>query len=233
VKDRRCPSCGGLVTADAEWCSQCFARLDGPATGTPEGRSPTAPPERPAVVSEGERPPPAEPTGAKPSGPSGVRVVEGNRVVWDCPACGRQNDLDTDPCPTCGTAFGRVWQEPESPPRISQDRAMALSLVFPGVGHVAAGRVAEGLARAVVFAFTIGMVVAILGAAGGVGGPLLPLVVLFVGASATLYLATAVDARRAVAKEPPVLSTRMLLIGATVLLLVAMAVLLIGGSGAV
>jgi hypothetical protein len=52
-------------------------------------------------------------------------------------------------------------------------------------------------------------------------------VALFVGAAATLYLATAVDAYRAVRREDPVLSTRVLMIGATVLLTIAVAVLII------
>lgn len=236
------------MSRDAEWCGQCFTRLDRPAEAERDGPlaagegerassdsgaavEPATPPRAPAAAVPSSGPTAPTPLGSG-TGRLGVRAIEGNRVVWDCPACGRENDLDIDPCPTCGTPFGRVWQEPEPPARVSRDRAMALSLLFPGIGHVAAGRVADGTARAVVFSFTIGMVAAILTAGGSLGGPLVPLVALFVGASATLYLATAVDARRAVAKEPPVLTTRMLLIGGAVLLIVALLVLLIGGAGA-
>jgi double zinc ribbon protein len=28
--ERRCPSCGALASADADWCGQCYASLEGP-----------------------------------------------------------------------------------------------------------------------------------------------------------------------------------------------------------
>lgn len=231
MSTRRCPACGGLVSADLEWCSQCFTRFD---HAGPE----TAPEEEAAEGEPAGRESPAAGRPAEAGGPAkagtgegrAVRVVEEGRVLWDCPGCGQDNDLDTSVCSRCGTTFGRLFEEPTPPPRTSPGRAALLSLLVPGAGHVAAGHAAEGVARAVVFAFTLGMVVAILAAGGGLGGPLVPLVALFVGAAATLYLATAVDAYRAVRREPPVLSTRLLFIGATVLLLVVVAVLIIGGQ---
>lgn len=223
MSTRRCPNCGGLVSADLAWCSQCLTRFDDEEPATADRK----------VTTEGTSPRPAPPVAGAPGemGPGSeqrtLRVVEEGRVLWDCPVCGQENDLDTRVCTRCGTAFGRLFEEPEPPARISPERAAMISLVVPGAGHVVAGRVAEGVARAVIFAFTVGMVVAILAAGGGLGGPLVPLVVLFVGASATLYLATAVDAYRAVRREDPVLSTRILMIGATVLLTIAVAVLII------
>lgn len=233
MSTRRCPACGGLVSADLEWCSQCFTRFDdeGPETA-PQGEATATggEPAGPGSPAEGSPPPPRAPAKAGTGEGGAVRVVEEGRVLWDCPVCGQENDLDTSVCSRCGTTFGRLFEEPEPPPRTSPQRAAALSLLVPGAGHVVAGRVAEGVARAVIFAFALGMVVAILAAGGGLGGPLVPLVVLFVGAAATLYVATAVDAYRAVRREPPVMSTRLLLIGATVLLMVAVAVLIIGGQ---
>jgi hypothetical protein len=235
MSTRRCPACGGLVSADLEWCSQCFTRFDdgGPEAAPEEEATATATEGEPADPESPAEGRPA-PDRASPEAGIGegraVRVVEEGRVLWDCPVCGQENDLETSVCSRCGTTFGRLFEEPQPPPRTSPERAAVLSLLVPGAGHVAAGRVAEGVARAVIFAFTLGMVVAILAAGGGLGGPLVPLVVLFVGAAATLYLATAVDAFRAVRREPPVLSTRLLLIGATVLLMVAVAVLIIGGQ---
>jgi hypothetical protein len=230
MSTRRCPVCGGLVSADLEWCSQCFTRFE---DAQPE-RETTERPE--ANASPGNISPPADAaegrTRVTPSAVQGeraLRVVEEGRVLWDCPVCGQENDLAERSCTRCGTTFGRLFEEPTPPPRISPQRAAVLSLVFPGTGHVAAGRVADGLARGVVFAFVLTMVVVSL-AAGGVGGPLLSLVVLFAGSGATLYAATAVDAYRAVRQEPPVLSTRLLLIGATILLLVAVAILILGSN---
>lgn len=231
MSTRRCPVCGGLVSADLEWCSQCFTRFE---DAQPEGETTQRSEE---TVSPGPITAPGDvgAEGRTRKTPSGVqeqralRVVEEGRVLWDCPVCGQENELAERSCTRCGTTFGRLFEEPTPPPRISPQRAAVLSLVFPGVGHVAAGRVADGLARGVVFAFVLGMVVAIL-AAGGAGGPLLPLVVLFGGSGATLYAATAVDAYRAVRQEPPVVSTRLLLIGATILLLVAVGILILGSS---
>ena len=228
---RRCPVCGGLVSADLEWCSQCFTRFD---DAQPEGEATGQSVEG---VSLGTISPPADVDAERPTRvtPSVVqegralRVVEEGRILWDCPVCGQENELAERSCTRCGTAFGRLFEEPTPPPRVSPQRAALLSLVFPGAGHVAAGRVADGLARGVVFAFVLAMVVVIL-AAGELGGPLLPLVVLFGGSGATLYAATAVDAYRAVRQEPPVVSTRLLLIGATILLLVAVAILILGSS---
>ncbi|MDQ4005341.1 MAG: hypothetical protein M3135_03445 [Actinomycetota bacterium] len=85
---RRCPNCGGLVGATAEWCGQCFTRLtvDEPPTATSEappeeGVPPPARPEaepmpdgmpRPEAtpgVTGGTPSPPAEPGQAPPAGP--------------------------------------------------------------------------------------------------------------------------------------------------------------------
>jgi hypothetical protein len=232
MSTRRCATCGGLVSADLEWCSQCFTRFDaaGPATAGPATAEEEQATEE-AALRAASPPVAGRPANATPgTGQRAVRVVEEGRILWDCPVCGQENDLDTGVCSRCGTTFGRLFEEPEAPPRISPQRAAMLSLLVPGAGHVAGGHVADGLARGVIFAFALGMVVAILAAGSGLGGPLVPLVVLFMGAAATLYLATAVDAYRAVRREAPVLSTRMLLIGATALLLVAVAVLILGGS---
>jgi hypothetical protein len=252
VTARRCPSCGGLVGADLEWCGQCLTRLDRqepePSTASePEPGHELEPSPGPGV--EPLSADPASPnghgaTGAVPEprtgGPAGparhaglaasdVRV-EAGQVLWSCPLCAAENPIAVRNCGRCGTPFGRLFEEPEPPARVSPERAAGLSLVFPGAGHVAARKVADGLARAVVFAFTLTMVLAILFAGGGIGGPLTPLLVLFGGASAIVYGATAVDAARAVRKDPPILTTRMLLIGATVLLGLAVVVLVLGGS---
>jgi hypothetical protein len=276
---RRCPSCGGLVGPDAEWCGQCFARLEraapsqdpapgrtvgGPA-GQPVPETEPAPPRpaeaptqvqpaAPVPVQPAEDPTPGRPAAAPspsdrgpgdhpasgvpagspgppqpPLGVSGLRV-DPEGIVWTCPVCEAENPLDRPACQRCGTPFGRLFEPEAPPPRVSPERAALLSLLFPGIGHFAAGKLADGMARAVLFAFSLGMVLAILLGGSEIGGPLIPLVILFSGVSATLYAGTAVDAYRAARGEPPVFSTRMLLIGATVLLLVAMAVLVLGGS---
>jgi hypothetical protein len=157
-----------------------------------------------------------------------VRVDEG-RIVWVCPMCSDENPMESQACTTCGTPFGRLFEEPGPPPRVSARGAAALSLVFPGIGHIVARHAADGLARAVVFAFTLTMFVTILGSPSG--GPLTPLLILFGMASALVYATTPADAARAVRGEPPILATRVLLIGATGLLAAATLVLVLGGPG--
>jgi hypothetical protein len=175
-------------------------------------------------------PAPAAPAAAaRTLGTGGVRV-DAEGIVWTCPVCQAENPLDRSACARCGSPFGRLFETQAPPPRISAERAAILSLVYPGIGHLASGKLADGMARAVVFAFSLGMVLAILLGGGDLGGPLVPLLVLFAGVSATLYVATSVDAYRSVHGDAPILSTRLLLIGATTLLLLAMVVLILGGS---
>lgn len=171
------------------------------------------------------------PAGTRPQRPSGmqtpdVRVEEG-RIVWVCPVCSGQNELEVQRCATCGTPFGKLFHEAGPASRVTPRGAAGLSLLFPGAGHIAARRVADGVARAVVFAFTLTMFVSILLSARGTLGPLL---LMFGLAAGLIYGATPVDAARAVRGEPPVLTTRILLIGATVMLGLATVVLVVGGS---
>jgi hypothetical protein len=110
---------------------------------------------------------------------------------------------------------------------------MRLSLLFPGVGHLAAGRGAEGLARAVVFAYALVTVITILVARLGEGlGPFLPLLLISALAGVVLYAVTAVDAGRLARGDAQVLSTRALLYGAVGLMLVTLVVLVILGARA-
>ena len=233
---RRCPTCGGLVGADLEWCGQCFTRLDDRASetsGTVVGEGPTSD-TTPSGNGHGPRPEVSISTPVPGQVRAGgqvteVRVEEG-RILWTCPLCASENPLEAKTCTRCGTPFGKLFEEPEPAPPVSAERAVALSLLFPGSGHIAARKVAEGVARGIVFAFALTMVLAILVAGGGLGGPLTPLLLLFGGAGGIVYAASAVDAARAVRGDPPVLGTRVLLIGATVLLGLAVVVLVLGGS---
>lgn len=223
----RCPSCGGLVAEDAEWCGQCLAPLDRPSPAPAQPQEPAAkPPRLPAAGNGG-----GSPTGGAVPGAGGGEVrVEGERVLWTCPTCDAENPLEAGVCTACGTPFRRLFEEPEAPRTTHPGRAVALSLAFPGAGHVAAGRVAEGMARAVVFAYAVGTGVAMLAARGGVGaGPFLPLVALSFAVAAGLYAVSAVDAARAARGEPALLTSRMLLYGAAGLILLTVAVLVVSG----
>jgi hypothetical protein len=151
--------------------------------------------------------------------------------VWECPACGTENGIEATTCRSCGTPFARLFEDDAPQPTIAPGRAVALSLLFPGLGHAAAGRVAEGVARAVVFAYTLITVVTILVSRAGEGlGPFTLLVVVSAMAGMALYVLTAMDAARLARGEPPILSTRVLLYGAVALMLLTMVMLVILGA---
>jgi hypothetical protein len=139
--------------------------------------------------------------------------------------------MEADFCRSCGAPFSRLFEDEPARPAIAPGRAVALSLLFPGLGHAVAGRVAEGVARAVVFLYTLITVVTILVSRAGQGlGPFFLLVVLTATAGVALYVLTAIDAGRLARGEPPILSTRVLLYGAVALMLLTMVMLVVLGA---
>jgi ribosomal protein L40E len=209
---QRCPACGGLVSPEAEWCGQCLTPLDATAEGGDDVK------ER-AVPAPGVR-------------TTGIRSDAG-RLVWTCPTCEAVNPLEASACATCGTPFGRLFEEPERRDPVDPGRAKMFSLLFPGFGHVAVGRVAEGMARTVVFGFALVMAVTLpVGARGFSLGSFLPLFLASALATVTIYVVSAIDAGRAAAGRAQILSARMLLFGAIGLVILAtMGVMLAGSQG--
>ena len=136
--------------------------------------------------------------------------------------------MEEGACSACGTPFGSLFREPDQAPARDPGRAGALSFLFPGLGHFAAGKPAEGLARAVAFLWMAGTAVAILVVRRGIGlGPFLPLVVLLAAAAAVIYAMSVPDARRAVRGQPPVLTTRIMMYGVSGMMLITVLVLMI------
>jgi hypothetical protein len=92
---------------------------------------------------------------------------------------------------------------------------------------------ADGVARAVVFGWIGLTVLAMLVMRGGFRpGPLLPVLLLYVVAGTAVYGITAVDARRAAEGEPPLLSSRILLYGVGVLILLTVGIMFLLGTRA-
>lgn len=223
----RCPRCGGLVTEDAEWCGQCLAPLREPQEAEPAAE---VIPE--VVPQEPERPPDERraPAPDEPAEGASVRRV-GDRMVWSCPTCGLDNSIEAMACERCGTLFAELFPEEEGGRSVDPGRARTLSLFLPGAGHAAAGRVGEGVARAVLFLWALGSGVGIF-VAGGSGegrGALRPLAVLYLIAVGILYGVSVIDAGRAAEDRPPVLSWRMLLFGVSGLVLVTLVIFMISG----
>jgi hypothetical protein len=225
--ERRCPNCGGLVGRDAEWCGQCFARLDkatSPANAAGVGSVPAAEPTTPGPSAK------APPTTDAGTGPV-RRTAQG--LVWTCPRCELVNPIESRTCTRCGARFESLFSRPELRPTADPARAVRLSLLFPGVGHIAAGRTADGVARAVVFGWIALTIAAMVIMRGGFrAGPLLPVLLLYLGAGVAVYGITAVDAGRAAEGEPPLLTSRILLYGVGALILLTVAVLFFLGMRA-
>ena len=212
VDEPRCPACGGLVAPDAEWCGQCFAPL-APSPVGPAGAG-----DRGGALAGGR----LAATVSTPGGGS-VEVAEG-KATWDCAVCGDRNPIETSLCGTCQTPFARLFERPDERVRIQPRTAALWSLAFAGLGHWKAGQRPDGVARMVLFAWTLGTVVVVLASRSGAGfGSTLSLFVLYLGASTTIYVLSAVDAYRAADELPPLVSSRVLLWASAALVLASIA----------
>lgn len=201
----RCPSCGALVAADAEWCGQCLRPLrEEPAPSRELSRL------RRVLTGNGQGT-------ASAGSPAPLRAPEG--PTWTCPACEHVNAIELDRCEVCGTPFARLFAEPEPAVEIAPSRALAWSLLLPGLGHWKAGRRLDGVARSVLFAWTLGTVIVLLSTrSGGQGfGRVAPLFLVFLAAALGLYVVSATDAYRIAGGQVPVVSSRVLLWAAVVL----------------
>jgi ribosomal protein L40E len=190
MSERRCPSCGALVAADAEWCGQCLAPLD----------------ETTAASSQTVR------ATARARFEPGADA-EGRLSVWRCPTCDARNGLDANRCRVCGTSFGRLFEEPAGAPGVSAAAAAGWSLLLPGLGHWLAGRRADAIARFVLAAWVVAMVVVLVVSRGGKDGlgAVRGLLALFALAAVALWAEAVIDARRAVEDLAPLVSSRTIL----------------------
>jgi hypothetical protein len=245
VSERRCSNCGALVSADAQWCGQCLERLEPPPGQAGNEPIPGTGPSGNGGPPDGEEPEPATasavPRGATaappPAGAEAAALAGGVRagergIVWDCPTCGNENPLESSVCGVCGTTFASVVEpKEESAPSVDPGRAATFSLFFPGLGHYLAGRTADAVARGIVFLFAVatGVVILVGGIRNGFG-PLLPLMVICLGAAAALYVVSTVDAGRVAHGERQLLTPRMLLYGATGLILVTLVFFIVAAT---
>ena len=169
----RCPTCGARNADGAPWCTQCYASLSSPTPG-PAGATVTEP-----VAGDGDPQPqpghlrgaPAT-TGDPGSGGTGaapgraasdrpVREAEDGSIEWRCGTCETWTPLEAPACVACGTTragFGETDTGPREIPEPTE--TLLLSALVPGLGHIRAGLVGTGVARAVV---------AVVWLAGGIG----------------------------------------------------------------
>jgi len=205
MSERRCPTCGALVFADADWCGQCYASL----------RAPAAEPVRhvPVATATEGRVAPAEAEEAEPA--------------WPCPVCGNRNAIELNLCAVCGTSFARLFQDAEPGPRVSPRDAAVWSLALPGLGHWKSGRPLDGIVWMAISLWTVGTVVLmLLSRTGSSGlGPTIPLLVLFVAAIVVLWVTSALDAHRIASGVRPLVTSRALLWGSVALVILSVVLL--------
>jgi RNA polymerase subunit RPABC4/transcription elongation factor Spt4 len=108
--DARCPHCGALLRAGAEWCTLCYADLRPKPEPEPVAVS-AREPSYAAVAAPGA---PAEPLSAleaaaqalvQQAGPDTEADPSAVAVGWPCTGCEAVVSFDEDACPTCGTRF--------------------------------------------------------------------------------------------------------------------------------
>jgi hypothetical protein len=190
------------VSADAEWCGQCFTSL-----------RTVAPEPEPAAASVLAR-------------PSGERTAaEGARAaMWPCPTCGSMNPLELDVCTVCGTSFAQLLRQDDPVPAVSPRDAFLWSLTFPGVGHAKAGRAPDGIARGTLFVLTFGLALVIV-LSGVSSPPVFAVVALLLVSAITIYLGSAAEAYRIADGGTTFVSSRALLWATVALIMIAVSLL--------
>ena len=208
----RCPKCGALVTADADWCGQCYEPLRREA-------------DAPAAAATASTATGTRRTGPIPTPGGGVVELGEDAASWTCPVCEEVNPIAASICVVCGTPFARLFAEPEERgPTMDPERAAVWSLVFPGLGHWKLGHRADAIARFVLFGWTFGTLCVLIVSRLGKGGmgPTFALFVLFASSSALVYALSVLDAYRLAKGEEPVVGTRMLLWSSAGLVILSM-----------
>jgi ribosomal protein L40E len=239
----RCPSCGALNRADAQWCNQCLERFTEPepepATPPSRGPAPVAPLEviedplgtpidvgLPFDLRDAGRPPgeaakeSTTPTSTITPPPQAVGTERGafrvkeDGVVWVCSRCESENPLEVEACRVCGTTFAETVSPKAERPERDGGTAALLSLFFPGAGHAYVGLWGQGIARAVVSLWVIVVVLVSFLQRGDAGASLIATV--FGLVAFALWAVAAHDAYREARRE----ETQVLLKGRTFLYLV-------------
>lgn len=185
----RCPACGARNADSAAWCSQCYRSLR-----TGPGPEVSAAPAEVAEPDAAPGPGSGRPQGTAPSdGSSDRRFRKSDEGVdWRCASCESWNPIERSTCTVCGTSLAATMGEADEEPgsdATSSTIALA-SVLLPGAGHVLLGRVAAGAGRMVLYVVWMVGGIALLLAASGSDGSVLPSLPLLTGA--LILLATSV-----------------------------------------
>ena len=128
IEEVRCPQCGARNGADAEWCTQCYARLTAAtAEEAAAAPSPPASPRSTAAAGGGS---------TLASGDGRFRQTE-DGLEWRCATCEEWNPIERLSCAVCSTPFGTTPADDQQAARPDVPAALLVggSLVLPGLGH--------------------------------------------------------------------------------------------------
>jgi hypothetical protein len=199
LEEVRCPQCGGLNRAGAEWCGQCLERFVPPKPleipGARAGGGPPPPPPPPpgsvqpqalpselsqtessTVPGHSEAPLQNESnpnmTAMSPQSPADGKafLVGTDGIRWACKKCETVNSIETDVCSVCGMSFADLLRPPApDKPKRDPNTVALISLFWPGAGHGYIGQWGQAIARGVM-SFLMLAVTAVSFAQGGAGG---------------------------------------------------------------
>lgn len=186
TRSERCPECGALNPAGAQWCGLCLTRRREP-------KAPPPPPPRPAGQDPAASPPPA--AGVT----RGAFTVTEAGVEWTCGVCQSSNPIDERACAVCGASFAATLR-PDQDRRPERDPGTTAlySLLWPGAGHGYLGLWGQAISRAVLSAWVLLAVVV----TAVQNGPFHLVPALLAAISLGLWLAAAHDSYREARREP-------------------------------
>ncbi len=209
----RCPACGARNAETAEWCTQCYVRLDGASSGAPAAAPdgpPAAPTTTPPATHEVTPGPATGPAPVTPEVPAGSgpgpgaeatsdgrfrRTPEG--IDWRCELCETWNPLERTTCSSCRSPFARTiapTAEVELPD-VDETTAVIVSMLLPGAGHLMLKRTGAGILRMILYVSWLVGGLLLLRAAASSSQSLVPAAPLLLGALAVL-VASAVEVQQ-------------------------------------
>jgi hypothetical protein len=225
----RCPSCGGLNRAGADWCGQCLRRFTAPPPPIAEA-PPVAATEAPVAVPAEVAAPAVDPAlsayaayiddgraatvaptaeapapAATTPPPEAIGTERGAfkvtpaGIVWTCKSCETENPLALQVCSVCGTEFARTLKDEEPKGPERDPGTVALYSLF----MPGAGHAYMGMWGQAIARGILQLWViftALMGALQKGGSNVVTIV--FGSAAVTLWALTAHDAYREASKQP-------------------------------